>query len=255
MDAICLAAADDDDVSASVYVKSGGVVSSSTLYTRSTLSYTVQVIAGTPAATPSAPSTPAGWVKIAECAVPAVSGDVVVTDTRTVLQLSTALGGPPGSIRDGVGYHDSWVPLSADLQVSLGSFPDVDVTAGTAHIYGRRYTYDADTVTLPSSNGQYFVIALADGTLSYCDAATYSLDGPLAEVALECCVLELVTVSGGAFSTYSDKRRFHPYSGRDQIADYTMPAKKLDFNIVQASLTVNAEVSGWRPQWCRRDRN
>lgn len=61
------------------------------VYTRRVVSYTLTVTAGTPHASPAAPATPAGHIKLAECAVPATSGAVDVTDVRPLLLLAPSL--------------------------------------------------------------------------------------------------------------------------------------------------------------------
>lgn len=90
IDIICLAPALSADTNESISVKaSDGSISSTTANRRALYSRTVQVVAGTPGASPTAPSTPSGYLKLCECAVPAVSGSITVTDSRALLVMSS----------------------------------------------------------------------------------------------------------------------------------------------------------------------
>lgn len=95
IDIICLAPAFTADTNESITVRaSDGTLTTPTADRRSLYYRAIQVVAGTPAGSPSAPATPSGYMKIAECAVPAVSGDIVVTDSRTVMVMSQGALGP-----------------------------------------------------------------------------------------------------------------------------------------------------------------
>ena len=88
IDIVCVKPGYTDDTTETVGVKSGGSLSSTSLDRRRVVSRTYSIVKGTAAGSPVAPSTPSGYVKIAECAVPATSGTVVVTDSRPKLYLS-----------------------------------------------------------------------------------------------------------------------------------------------------------------------
>lgn len=94
IDIICLAPAFTTDVSESITVRaSDGSLTTPTADRRSLYYRAIQVVAGTPAGSPSAPAVPTGYLRLCECAVPAVSGDIVVTDSRALMVLSQgALG-------------------------------------------------------------------------------------------------------------------------------------------------------------------
>lgn len=68
-----------------------------TVNTRHQLTGTISIVEGTPAATPAAPATPAGSLKLAELLVPTsgVGGPLTVTDTRQFASLGEAFRGPP----------------------------------------------------------------------------------------------------------------------------------------------------------------
>lgn len=240
IDIICLAPATDDDESASVFVKSGGSVSTSSLSTRTRWGYEVQVVEGTPASSPSVPSTPAGHVKIAECTIPAGSGDVAVEDTRTELQLTKALASPPATE-----YHHNWVPGSGtELQVTAGTYPDVSIATGDADIEGRSYSFAADTLTLPTVDGTYYVWAAADGTFGAALTSDYSayIGGPRLgaerEEVAAILATAVVDTSGGTV-TVTDARWRAPY-GTEQLEDGAVSEAKVGFTVVRPQVTEGA---------------
>lgn len=68
-----------------------GTISTESLVTQKDWTPTISVVAGTPDASPSAPATPAGFIKIAELYVTAVtgmSGSGAVTDSRSLLPIA-----------------------------------------------------------------------------------------------------------------------------------------------------------------------
>ncbi len=98
IDRVCLAPNFAVTASASRYIKTGGtgpIVLSSVSKTQE-MTYTLNVVAGTPNASPVAPSTPAGHISLATCYVHAVTGMASgsdITDTRNVLGLSISNSG------------------------------------------------------------------------------------------------------------------------------------------------------------------
>lgn len=101
IDIICLAPDTDTDTSETINVMAADRTTSSTTSDRRTLySRALQVVAGTPAASPAAPATPSGYLKVAECLVPAVAGSITVTDTRALLTISTGAVGVSGIVTD-----------------------------------------------------------------------------------------------------------------------------------------------------------
>lgn len=154
IDIICLAPATlaEDSQSRNVIDPGTGSSTSTSVNKRARNTYAVSVVAGTPGATPAAPSTPAGYLKLAECRVPASSGAVVVTDTRAVLQLTEGLETPPPTE-----YHQNWVlGTSTEMQVTASS-PEsmvLHIAAGTADVRGTRVVLrQATTVTLDAASG------------------------------------------------------------------------------------------------------
>ncbi len=87
IDIVCVKAALADDLTANRKYKDAisGAVSTESLVVQQDWQAEMQIVAGTPAASPVAPSTPSGYIKIAELAVTTVSGLAgagAVTDTR-----------------------------------------------------------------------------------------------------------------------------------------------------------------------------
>jgi hypothetical protein len=167
IDIVCLAPSTTDDQPSSRLVLNTGTTS---INKRTRLSYDYTVVAGTPAATPSAPAVPSGYVKIAECRVPATSGSAVITDHRPRLVLGQAF-------TEADYISDSYVPGSgAELQVSATSpaAMAVDVASGecvivaTSGVRRRRYGNQRLTVTAadPTNPRIDIVVAKPDGTLA-----------------------------------------------------------------------------------------
>jgi hypothetical protein len=89
-DIVCVRANRANTVSASRKYKAAttGDISTQTLVTETDWASDVLIVAGTPAGSPAAPATPAGYVKIATLVVTAVSGIAAsgaITDQRTIL--------------------------------------------------------------------------------------------------------------------------------------------------------------------------
>lgn len=94
-----------------------GTISSTPEYTRRRIAVELAVVTGTPASSPSAPSTPADSVSLCTVAVPAASGAGVATDTRTVVPWSI------GNIEGDVTLHNGEVrfnsPLSFERPINM----------------------------------------------------------------------------------------------------------------------------------------
>lgn len=194
IDVVCLAPATEDDNSETVYVKSGGVVSSTSENKRRKWAGTLSVVAGTPNASPAVPATPAGKVALAEVSVPATAGAVTVRDVRPILPLGYDLR--PAGI---VGYCANHIPSEASgaLLVATSSGMIVSVAAGVAYILGRPYYYKRQFVTIPTNGSDqvYYIVADQDGTIQTLTAPTT----PSVSQVLLCTV----SVPGGATSVIS----------------------------------------------------
>ncbi len=169
IDIVCLAPAYSNDQAETRSIKdpSTSVITSQSVNKRSKLSYTLQVVAGTPAATPAAPATPLGYLKIAEVAVPATAGTATVYDTRALLDLSPSLQPEPP-----VEYMTNYVPGSGSELLVSATAPasaSVLVTYGKASIQGRRRRYVRQTlaVTANATGSTRYdkVVADSDGTV------------------------------------------------------------------------------------------
>lgn len=97
IDLLCIAPAtvDAEQSTRQIYDPASGQASPETVYTLRKFSSTVQVVKGTPAATPVAPALPSGYLALAHAAVPAVSGAVTLTDRRRLLRLARSLEADP----------------------------------------------------------------------------------------------------------------------------------------------------------------
>lgn len=164
VDIVCLAPLLDEDQSESRSVKDGsGTVTAQSVDKRARWSYTALVVAGTPAAVPVAPATPAGYLLCATVVVPATSGAVVVHDARPRLALGQDLRTDPSS-----DYAANFVP-SGGLAVTAGTGLQVRVAKGEAIIQGYRYRYARENLTITAAHATLdrydAVVADADGTL------------------------------------------------------------------------------------------
>lgn len=181
IDILCLKADYDTDTSESINVMAGdGSTSASTADRRSLYSYAFQVVAGTPAGSPVAPATPTGYIKIAQCAVPALSGSIVVTDYRPLLVLDSAA--------IGVGAVDT--EQLAAAAVTTAKIEDGTITAvkmNMVPVYcsmtanaesSNTITIDVQVVDLdgnPKASIYYLEFSLANTTHQIMDGADYYL--------------------------------------------------------------------------------
>lgn len=102
---------------------SSGVVSVQSLVTSNDWEAELTIVDGTPDASPSAPATPAGYIKIAELDVTAVSGmsgSGAVTDTRTLMPVGGGITvDTTGFLRLTAGASTSVDTLMADIDALL----------------------------------------------------------------------------------------------------------------------------------------
>jgi hypothetical protein len=78
---------EDQNVSRNIKNPTTGEITSQGVNQRRRFSAQVQVVTGTPAASPVAPSVPAGWLRIASAEVPATAGAAVWFDDRPMVEL------------------------------------------------------------------------------------------------------------------------------------------------------------------------
>lgn len=111
IDVVSIAPAWELDQEAVIHVKDpdDGAFGTPTSPKRARFSSQVTVTKGAPGASPSAPATPTGHIKLAEALVPALTGNATWTDCRPVLQVGTLLGGWPNRY-----FHVNFVPTGPD---------------------------------------------------------------------------------------------------------------------------------------------
>lgn len=187
IDIVCVKPGYTDDTSETVGVKSGGSISTTSLDRRRVVSRTYSIVKGTASGSPAVPSTPSGYVKIAECAVPATSGSVVVTDSRPKLYLSHDCVKPGDIVAadlasnavttakiadDAVtGAKLSVTPVYADMSVAAEVSNEITVTLQMKDIDGNNaaaiYYLELTLATvngLVTSASDYYFSALTTGT-------------------------------------------------------------------------------------------
>ena len=233
IDVIAIKASTTDTESASRNTYGGGSSMVNTVRKPSALiSYT----AGTPAASPVAPSTPAGYIKIAEVTVGAgattVSGQI--RDCRPLLRFDPAmvLAEPPAE------YHTNFVPGSGnELLVSVAGTGSIKVTVqdGEAVINGYRHKYTPAVLTLSAGHaslpridlicaddeGEVIVLAGTPNSPAVGGIAT-----PGAGEMILAYVLVPATVVNGSGCTATDYRVREPV-GTAQIRDDAVTEDKI----------------------------
>jgi hypothetical protein len=251
-DLISLAPATDDDQSATRNVKNPStlVVSSTNVDKRRRLYYTLTYTAGTPAATPADPATPAGHIAIARIRVPAAAGAVSVDDLRPKLQIAAQAASEPPSE-----YASSFIPGSS-TELAVTEDPDgasmrVVVASGSAVIAGYRYRYGRTELTISTAdatNPRYdLIVADTDGTVK---VKTGTPAGTPVPPTADTDQVALAQVSVPAADTtiansqITDQRVREPYSGT-HIRDNTILAEKMYINVrpIRAALTDNPEAA------------
>lgn len=234
IDVIAIKASTTDTESASRNTYGGGSSMVNTVRKPSALiSYT----AGTPAASPVAPSTPTGYIKIAEVTVGAgvttVSGQI--RDCRPLLRLDPAmvLSEPPSE------YHTNFVPGSGnELLASVTGTGSIKVTVqdGEAVITGYRHKYTPAVLTLSAGHAtlgridlicvddQGDVIVLAGTPAS---PALSGIATPGAGEMIIAYVLVPATETSGTGCTVTDFRVREPI-GVAQLRDDAVTTDKID---------------------------
>lgn len=249
LDRVCIRAATIGDESTSRNVKnpSTNLVTSASVDQRLRLTSDVLVVEGTPAANPTPPATPAGYVAIGEALVPAVSGAAVWSDIRPVLELGHYFRGLP---RHAVG---NYVPLgtSNELQVTATSPASmaVYVTRGRAVINGisrfyRAAVYPPLTVSAAhASLGRFdLVVARQNGTLDVV-AGTAGSGVPPA-VPSNAIALAMITVAPTVTTITSgdltDLRAREPFVGTTHLQARSTSHSRLNEQTVKVALSAGA---------------
>jgi hypothetical protein len=199
---------------------STGVISASSVNTRSRWEATITVTEGTPSTTPTTPTAPSGHMVIGHVLVPSTSsgGSVVVSDYRPRLfGLGSLFENDPGP-----DYSADFIPGSGtELEVTPDTGLAVAVAAGSAVINGQRSFYGAQVLGLAAApTGALHrwdtVYATPDGTLGVSKGVdtVVSLKTPGA-VPTGAIALSQYNVTSGATAPtqFEDLRVREPYTG------------------------------------------
>lgn len=249
LDRVCIRPSTTADQAASRNVKDPGtgIVSSTSVNQRLRLASDVLVVAGTPAASPTPPATPAGYVAIGEALVPAVSGAATWSDIRPVLELGHYFRGLP------VHAVGNYVPLgnSNELLVTAASpaAMSVYVTRGRAVINGinrfyRAAVYPPLTVTAAhASLGRFdLVVARQNGTLDVV-AGTPGSGVPPA-VPSNAVPLAMITVAPAVTTIVSgnltDLRPREPFVGTTHLQARSTSHSRLNEQTVKVAVSAGA---------------
>jgi hypothetical protein len=240
------ATADLVRVSRTVFdVSSGGPVTASLDSARRSVGE-VDVLTGTPGATPAEPTVPAGWTLLARVDVPAVSGTVTITDRRPLLGFGHAWAPPParGYARPHVVARGLGGAAGEGEVTATGTSLVAFIASADVWIFGMRRRIAAQQVTLTASG-----VATTRGWISVNSAGavvvTSSTSGlptrPAAFVNLASFKLSAGAVALGS-ADLTDERAFEAYSG-DQLQAGTVAASRMQRVPVALAATVGAEVS------------
>lgn len=220
VDIVCIAPAYATDQAASRNVKdpSDGAVSSSSIAARKRFSATVSVVTGTPAASPSAPSVPAGAIEIARAFVPATSGAATWVDHRPPLQFGHYFTMYQSFLADFVLTSDELeVTASTPAGMSVAVSPGRAMIGGLTRMYKRQPAL-AIAAAHPTNPRIDLVTAKLDGTLAVVTGTAAAT--PVApSVPANSVTLAEVSVLAAATSISSaritDRRDFTPLDGTD----------------------------------------
>lgn len=249
IDILCLAPAVVEDLPQSRFVYGNGTPQ--TLNTRERAGYTLQIVQGTPAASPSAPATPAGALKIAEARVPAISGAATVTDTRPLLRLGQAWAADPAPE-----YVQPFVPGSgAELRVTATSPASaaVAVAAGEVVIVGpkgvlrRRFEAAALAVPLAASGLRRIdrIVAADGGLLRVAGAESASPVAPtLAPGQVPLARIEVESTGTIDPGDIEDERVREPFDGGEQLRPGSVDGTRLAGGAVGTSKLDDYAVTG-----------
>lgn len=249
IDIITLAPARFEDENATRNIKNPvtGALSTTGVDQRNRFSFTLTVTAGTPAASPVQPATPAGNILISVASVPATSGAAVFRDARPIVELGSFFKGQPSEL-----YTLDFVPQGAndELEVVANSpvALNVVVKLGRAVSGGLSRYYPREILA----------IATADVTDPRIDLVEARRDGLLNVVtgvaapspvmpAPTAGAVRLATVDVAALATtitspdVTDVRPRTPHDG-SFIRDATIVNEKIaDGEIQQAKFDIQAE--------------
>lgn len=152
IDIVCVAPAYVDDQSATRNVKNPttGVISSTSISQRRRYGYAYQIVTGTPAAEPSPPAVPSGYMEIGRARVPAGSGAATWSDSRRVLTFGNYFRAMPAYVQE------DHVPAGAASELLVAADSPASmylrVTAGRANINGTMRGYPNQRVQIATAD-------------------------------------------------------------------------------------------------------
>lgn len=177
IDILSLAPLEVDDEASTEKILSGGVLVAQSKYTRRRRSFVLTYTAGTPAAMPAQPATPADNLLVATINVPAAAGAITVNDARTRIGVSTSAMEPMPVIPQVLGLSaESGNARTASVTIKdldgntvartqrviievLDDNGDIDSTVGTA-------TIGAGTALSTTAKARVVAETGTDGTMT-----------------------------------------------------------------------------------------
>lgn len=153
-----------------------GVVSAQNMVVETDWLAGLQVVAGVPAGSPAAPAVPAGWIKLAQVTVAAVTGVAgagSITDTRPMYQRPSSSLNRRTAIASGtVGSDDEFIYIDATAGSVTETLPSAASCSGKVYVIKRK-------VSDVSANNAVVAAAgtdLIDGQATYALAAGQTLE-------------------------------------------------------------------------------
>ncbi len=169
IDIVTVKASIVDEISATRKFKDAisSIISNQSLVVQTDWEAEINVVTGVPAVSPVTPSTPAGYIKIAEVlvsAVTGVAGSGAITDTRTLMPIGGSIGiNTLGALRltsgASVGIEQLINEVEAYLQAGLQDYTDIiennspDPEVGNPAVDRQRMYYRDGVLFLKDSTG------------------------------------------------------------------------------------------------------
>jgi hypothetical protein len=221
--------ADADSTSDSLKDPSSGVVSTSTIYKRRKISYTVGYLAGTPHASPTLPATPTGALAICQVNVPATSGALTVTDRRERVQISKGVIPEPAEE-----YVSDYT--SEGSEVAAGSGLAVTVQTGTHIIGGSRVrvneVFTLGLATAHATLTRYDLVEIDHEGIATIKQGVAGAGIPVPTTDSYVAALIEIGPTETVPTSITDYRKFEPYA-TEQIQDAAITVDKAQQNRIQ----------------------
>ena len=225
----------DQSGTATVRDVSTGAISTTTSTRRRRWGYTRTVTKGTPAATPTRPTLPAGNIPVAWVRVPATSGTVLVEDARQILTVGQGFHTGPGAAWSA--NHvipSSYARANGTLAVTSTGTLDINIGPGDAVAGGQRVTSSESEVLSATPDGSQDRIALvyinSAGTVAIRHGTPAAIPVTPVVADTECALASILVTAATTTigpSDITDLREVGTYIATDHIQDDAVTTAKI----------------------------